>query len=278
MRENTKSQRPSGRRVFRRRVWGLGAVLAVVAIITLIAVFAGTSHRTRPQFASLPAHPDASLHGTIAYFGTDSCVTVVSASGRFAEQPLCLTSTEMQRSPSAGSKLIGPQLVWRTDGRLEVTMFTMAFADKGQPPTYSAGWQKVIDVRTGAITQTPPAGVPQTWNLTTRPANGPAGATLMVQNSSNGTGKVTITLTQPGRPTRTLLSAQGPGEYTYRLYSAFWSPDRQWIAADDGRILLITPGSPPVTRVVTDQLASGGFNDDPRRSNFAVTSADLLGR
>lgn len=277
MSEHIDPKRPHGHRVVTRRLWAVGALVTTAVIVVAVVFLAGTSHRTRPQFASLRTQPDLSLHGTIAYFGTNSCVTVVSASGKFVKQLLCLTSTEMQRSPSTGSKLVGPELVWRTDGRLEVTMFTMTFADKGQPPSYSAGWQKVIDVRTGSITQTPQTEVPQTWNLTTRPENGPAGATLMVQNSSNGTGKVTITLTQPGGPTHMLLSAQGPGEYTYRVYSAFWSPDRQWIAADDGRILLITPGSPPVTRIVTDQLASGGFNEDPHRSNFAVTSADLLG-
>jgi hypothetical protein len=36
--------------------------------------------------------------------------------------------------------------------------------------------------------------------------------------------------------------------YSYDLHAAFWAPNWQWIAVDDGRILIITPGAPPVTR------------------------------
>jgi hypothetical protein len=73
---------------------------------------------------------------------------------------------------------------------------------------------------------------------------------------------------------RTLLSAQGPGEYTYRLGAAFWAPNWQWIAADDGRILIITTGHHPVTRVLTAESSQGAF--DAQLARFAVTGANIL--
>ncbi len=89
--------------------------------------------------------------------------------------------------------------------------------------------------------------------------------------SDNGRIKVTLT---DRNGTRTLLSAQGPGEYTYGLGAAFWAPHWQWIAADDGRILIITIGHPPVTRVLTTESSQGGF--DARYARFAVTGANIL--
>lgn len=259
----------------RRIAWAGAAALVTVVIIAAFLVFGG-SHHAVPRFPSLTAHPDPSLHGTVAYFTTHSCVEAVSASGRFSKQVLCIAPDDV-RKPQADSKPIGPQLVWRADGRLEVTMFRMSIAGKGRAPTYSAGWQKVVDLRTGAVTQTPAADLPRTWNTATRPTTNGSGQTVSISNSPAGTGKITITLTEADGRQRTLLSAQGPGEYTYHLYAAFWSPDGQLIAADDGRILIITPENPAVTRVLVERPASGGFSEVPARANFAITTADLLG-
>lgn len=265
---------PSRRK--RRTVWGGAAVLVLTMLaIALLLLANNPSRRAVPQFPSLRSSPDLSLVGTVAYFTTNSCIDVVSASGEFSKQVLCLTAADTQKPQQAGLKLIGPQLIWRPDGRLEITMFAMTKGD-GKEPSYSAGWQEVVDVRTGAIERTPTTHVPNTWNTSTRPTNGPSGQHLTVENASDGSGKVAIILTQPGRPDRALLSTQGPSEYTYHLYSAFWSPDRKWIAADDGRILVLTLGNPVVVRVLADNLASGGFNDDPARANFAITTANLL--
>jgi len=82
--------------------------------------------------------------------------------------------------------------------------------------------------------------------------------------------------TAPG--SRTLLSAQGPGEYAYGLISAFRAPDFQWIAADDGRILVVTATDPSVTRVLTDESTTIAFGgEDPRLDRFAVTSENIFG-
>jgi len=50
----------------------------------------------------------------------------------------------------------------------------------------------------------------------------------------------------------------------------------------DGRILVITPGDPSVTRVLTDETREGRDSpagltgEDPRLASFAVTAADIL--
>jgi hypothetical protein len=72
---------------------------------------------------------------------------------------------------------------------------------------------------------------------------------------------------------RTLLSARGPGKGTYRLQTVFWAPNWQWLAADDGRILIITTENPAVTRVLTAESTMGGYGGYPR---FAVAAQDIL--
>jgi hypothetical protein len=72
---------------------------------------------------------------------------------------------------------------------------------------------------------------------------------------------------------RTLLSMR-PGEYTYRPGAAFWAPNSQWIAAAGGRILIITTGRHPVTRVLTAESSQGAF--DANLARFAVTGASIL--
>lgn len=270
---------PAARR--RRRFWigwliGSGIAACVVIVALFVILVGGLARHGQPKFPFLAETPDRSLHGAVAYFATNSCVRVVAASGQTSRDVLCIEPSEVL-APRENSKPVGPELVWRADGRLEVTMFRMSVA-KGQAPSYSAGWQTVVDVRTGVAQETPTADLPTSWNTTTRATTNASGQKLSIYNSSSGTGKIRVTLTEANGAARTLLSVQGPGEYTYHLYSAFWSPDGQWIAADDGRILVITPGNPAVTRVLVDQMRNGGFSDTPAISNFAVTSADLLTR
>jgi hypothetical protein len=125
-------------------------------------------------------------------------------------------------------------------------------------------------VRTGKIEDVPAAKVPSQPNRATHPVVSPAGQRIR-WTSDNG--RVTVTLTSHYR-SRTLLSVQGPGEYTYGLGAAFWAPNWQWIAADDGRILIITTGHQPVTRMLTSQSSQGAF--DANLARFAVTGASLL--
>lgn len=250
-----------------------GVAIAVVASAALVLGFliAGSLTRQVPQFASLAKHPDRSLQGTVAYYADQSrCVRIVAAAGRPAKTVFCLPKMDVPKAVKEG-KEIGPQLVWLPGGRLQVTMFRMTPPAKpGAAPALHPGWQKIIDVRTGKIEDVPVADVPSQPNRATHPMVSPRGQRIS-WTSDNGRVKVMLT---GHNESRTLLSVQGPGEYTYGLGAAFWAPNWQWIAADDGRILIITTGHHPVTRVLTAESSQGAF--DAQLARFAVTGANVL--
>ena len=248
----------------------IAVVIAVVsaALVVGVLLIHGTGHE--PRFPSLAVHPDSSLHGTVAYFDDrTSCVRVVAAAGRPSKTVLCIPGQDVAKAKKLG-KEIGPQLVWLPGGRLEVTMFRMTPpARPGAIPALHKGWQKVVGMRTGQVTTVPATAVPDRPNLGTHPAVSPAGQRITWTSSD---GRVKITL-RDGSGQRTLLSVTGPPE-TYRMGAVFWAPNGQWIAADDGRILIITPGRHPVTRVLT--AASSHIAFEQRFARFAVTGADLV--
>lgn len=259
----------------RRWVWiALPALVALVAVAWLVLVVTELHGQSRPipSFPSLIQNPDSSLHGTVAYTDSESrCVRIVAAAGGPSKDVLCLGPQKLDPKTAAvvGKEMSLPQLVWRSDGRLEVTMMLMRGGGPGKPPVHFVPeWQKTVDVTTGAVQDVPAADLPSGPNLSTQPATNPAGQRLAW--TSDGDGRVKVTLTDPSG-SRTLLSARGPGEYTYALHRVFWAPDSQWIAADDGRILVITPGSDPVTRVLVD--GGGGASDYPL---FAVTDRHMM--
>lgn len=273
--DTTPVPRPSRRR---RPAWIVLAALAgaaglfVVLNVLGFAIFHAREGRSVPKFESLAAQPDRSLQGTVAYTtGNDRCVRIVAAAGQPARDVYCIGAWQPSKSAVEGKQMNEPQLVWRDEDRLEITMFRMQVgpANKGKPPVYTAEWQKLVDVRTGAVEDVPAAMLPSGPNLTTHPTVSPTGQRLAW--SVNGpTGQARVTLTDSSG-TRTVLSAHGPGEYGYNFYAVFWAPNWQWIAADDGRILIITPGSPPVTRVLVD--GAGAWSDFP---TFAATGENIL--
>lgn len=245
--------------------WTLVIFAVVVAVPTLFAAIFVLGHAFQgedPQFESLSENPDPSLHGTVAYFADGTqCVRIRAAAGRPYKDVLCPESEPVSKAEKEG-KLVGPQLAWRPDGRLEVTMFRMV----GPPePIYAAGWQKLVDVRSGGVEDVPASDVPAEPDAVPGPAVSPAGERV---DWSSGDGRVEVTLTDDSG-TRTLLSAKGPSE-TYGLDTAFWAPDFEWVAAFDGRILVITTEDPAVTRILADESGMGSS------FNFAVTDADLL--
>lgn len=261
----------------RRKRWAwfaLPALLAFVLVAWLLFVgnFHGGSNRPVPSFPSLSANPDSSIQGTVAYTDTESrCVRIVAAAGSPSKDVLCLGPQKLNPETAAviGKEMLLPQLVWRSDGRLEVTMMLMKGGGPGKPPVHFAPeWQKIVDVTTGAVQDVPAADLPTGPNLSTRPATNPDGQ--KVTWSSDGEGRVRVALTDTNG-THTLMSARGPGEYTYSLHSAFWAPNWQWIAADDGRILVITPGATPLTRILVD--SGGGSSEYPL---FAVTARNMI--
>jgi hypothetical protein len=252
----------------RRRAILVAAVIVAAAAIVVIVV-ADAGNRSVPSFPSLADKPDATLRGTVAYLdeATD-CVRIVAAAGQPSKEVMCLPPLDPADAATRG-KPVGPQLVWLADGRLEVTMFRMT---DPPGPNFRPGWQKIVDVRTGAVTETPATQVPSVPDLRGRPTVSPDGARVSFTSNAES-GHVTITLTDASGASRTLLDERGPGKYTYGVYAAFWSPDYTSIFADDGRILVITPGEPPTVRVLTEQSSSGLDGDQAR---FAVTRENLL--
>lgn len=258
----------------RRRRWPLvlGIVVGAVAVLIGVVVFAFVREvgRPVPDFPSLADAPDNTLTGTVAYTADGGCVRIVAAAGAPSKEVYCIPPMDVSAAEMKGKEL-GPQLVWLDDGRLEITMFRMT---DPPGPDYLAGWQRVVDVRTGEVTETPASDVPSEPNLTTRPTTDPRGREVTF-TSDPASGRISIDLVE-GSSRRTLLSAQGPPNYTYGLDAAFWAPDWSWIAADDGRILVVTTDDPSVTRVLVDPTNSGGFGGDAgQQSTFAITSTDF---
>ena len=195
------------------------AIVTAVAVI-VVAALVGSSRQV-PAFPSLAGAPNRTLQGTVAYYAdATSCVKVVAASGEPSRNVLCIPGQDPAEAEELG-KLVGPQLVWRPDGRLEVTMFRLT---DPPGPSFSPGWQKVVDVRTGAVQEVPSQQLPSQPNLGTQPTVSPDGR--RITTTSDDDGRVEIVLHEGDR-SRVLLSAHGPGEGTYHMATAFWAPNGQ---------------------------------------------------
>ena len=260
---------PPPRARSRRRLWiGVGVLGGVVLLVLVTVVFLGfrAQLRGRPSFPLLTSTPDPSLHGTVAYLGEGNCIRIIAAGGGRSREVWCVPSQDVPKAEKLGKEQ-GPQLVWRPDGRLEVTMFRMT---DPPGPNFNPGWQKIIDVGTGKVEDVPAAEVPSAANRTTHPSTNATGQRIS-WTSDTASGRIRIVLHE-GATSRTLLSTQGPGQYTYGLSAVFWSTDGKWIAADDRRILVITPADGRVRVLVMP--ADSGFGGELAR--FAITSRDLL--
>lgn len=273
---------PAPRRHRRRRGLAIALVVVVGGVVAFlvaawigILVFHAREDRPLPEFPALATEPDPALHGTVATYAPDTgCVRLVAAAGRPTRDVYCLPEEGPDVWVEEG-KPVGPQLVWLPDGRLEVTMFRMAPGPgtKTAPPL-TAGWQRIVDPRTGAVEEVPADRVPSRPDEWPGATTDPSGRTVEVDFDPT-TGTAEVALESDGR-SRTLLSVHGPGEYTYSFGPAFWAPDGQWIAAaDTGRILVITPGRPARTRVLVTGVGegAGGGTAGPW---FAVTADDVL--
>ena len=254
---------------------GVGA-FALLWVVLGMVIYHSQESRPIPTFPSLADHPDPSLSGTVAYYDSQSgCIRIVAAAGQPSKQAWCLP----KEGPSTWLKVgkpAGPQLVWRKDGQLEVTMFRWTpTPDQKTAPALRPGWQKIIDVRSGTVENVPAAQVPSSPNLTTEPTTSPGGDRI-TWTSDPPTGKVNVFVTDASGSKRTLLSVHGPGEYTYQFGPVFWAPNYQWIAAaDDGRILVITPTAPAVTRVLRTGTG-GGAGGGTAGPAFAITTENIL--
>jgi hypothetical protein len=274
---------PADERARRHRRRWMGAMLGVLGTIAVFAVVVGVGFvvghvreaRPLPTFPSLAEHPDPSLQGTVAYYADDTrCIRLVASAGTPSRNLWCLPPEGPSTWETTG-KPVGPQLVWRPDGRLEITMFRMKpTKDTKSAPPLTRGWQKIIDVHNRAVEDVPTAEVPESPNLSTQPTVNAQGEQLRM-NFDAATGKAEVTLTTRSG-TRALLSVHGPGEYTYQFGPVFWAPNGNWIAAtDDGRILIIDPRDPATTRILVTGTG-GGAGGGTAGPTFAVTSENIL--
>jgi hypothetical protein len=236
------------------------ALVAAAGVVVAIGAGLRRANRPIPEFPSLADSPDPSLEGTVAYYDTDAgCVRVVDASGAASEDAYCFDADDDEN---------GPQLAFRPDGRLEVTMYSWP-----QGGELSAKWQRLVDVGSGEVEEVPIADVPEKPTQSPIPAVGPDGQTVTYESKS---GTITVTLTSDAG-TRTLLSATGP-EGGYQVSPGgqpVWSPDGDWIVLDEGRLLLITTADPSQTRVLVDPVGGLGSYRSFEVRLFAVADTTL---
>jgi hypothetical protein len=219
------------------RTSGLVAVAAATALVVgaigmavLFGGRAGNPFAPTPAFASLQAHPDASIQGTVAYnalaspnatkTGKESCVMVVAAGGATPRKLLCVPVT----------KAMGPALRWAAPGHLEVTARSGAL------------WRRDVDLATGAV-MTLPYQKPGALSST-----GPHGEKV---TWTNELGRFRAFLTV-GSTKTTLLSVDAPR--TYGWENATWSASGAWFAVADfgARILIVTTANPQVRVLARD--------------------------
>lgn len=221
-----------------------------------------------PVFPSLVNAPDPSLHGTVAYYDNPSrCVRVIAASGAKSKEVMCMPELDPNKAKTDG-KPVGWNLTWRPDNRLEITEFLM-FGDGGSP-TFKPGWQKVVDVVSGAVEDVPAAQIALLPTPGARTTTSPMGDELSF--TSDG-GSIAVNLKSASGTQRTLLKAKGNPE-TYSLNSVSWSPGFNWVAVDDDHLLITTIDDPSTTRTLTPPLQSDYGYDALHW--FDITAADLL--
>ena len=243
-------------------------VIAGVALLAAVGVGAavGIAWRTtaEPSFPSLQDDPHAEFQGTVAYYSDSSgCVRIMAAAGQPSKEVYCIPDEPIEVKEEKG-KPIGPHLAWLPDGRISVTMYRMTPVPG---PEVLPGWQRLVDPQTGAVEEVPEKDVPQVAPVIDHPLVSPDGARLTTVSEE---GAAVVSVTKDGQ-TRILLEVSGDPR-SYRMAPAYWSPDFTWIAADDGRILIIDPTDPATTWILTDDA---GTTVDERFDRFAITAQEI---
>jgi hypothetical protein len=244
----------------RNRAAAIAAVLVagLLAVAILLFVAAKEDEIRRPDLPSLVGKPDASLHGTVAYLDgkVRPCVHVLTVSGSWRNDTLQWCAP-------------GRTLRWTTDGFLEHLEFSKDFDTKGRPATDRRGGTAVsgqrIDVRTGTATAVTVADMPATSPPPPIPSLGPR-RQRAVAASSNG--HVTVSIVRADGSRRRVFSGDGGSLYAVEVLG--WAPDGSWILASDGRLLVITTGTRPTTRVLAPDYVGGDSADPP-----TITTSDV---
>jgi hypothetical protein len=248
-----------------------GVIAVAIAAVALVAAAGlgaavGFALRTtaEPSFPSLQDEPQAQFRGTVAYYSDSSgCVRIMAAAGQPSKEVYCIPDEPTEVKQEKG-KPIGPHLAWLPDGRISITMYRMTPVPG---PEVRPGWQRLVDPRTGAVEEVPQADVPRAAPVIDHPTVRPDGAQLTTVSEE---GAAVVTLTKDGQ-SRTLLDVSGDPR-SYRMAPAYWSPDFTWIAADDGRILIVDPVDPATTWILTDDA---GTTVDERFDRFAITAEQI---
>ena len=244
----------------------VGVAVAVAVIVVAVQLLKAATWQ-EPAYPSLQENPDPSVHGTVAYLSDDTnCVRIIAAGGGRSQEVYCLPEQDVEKALKGLGKEQGPQLVVARPAGSSSPMFRMT---DPPGPSFEPGWQKIVDVRTGEVENVPDSDAPGEANRDAASPGECRRAAARADRRGDGRARARGRLRLP-----TLLSVDVPPEQAYGMPAAFWSPDGEWIAADDGRLLVIVPDDPPVIRVLTDESTQGRFEGE--LSRFAVTGLDLL--
>jgi hypothetical protein len=214
----------------RRRNIGF-VVLAVVVVVLggLIALNVRSNTRV-PSFPALADHPDPSLHGTVSYGNFDN-VQVRALSGAASKQ--------LVSGLGGNGEPYIDEVRWLSDGRLQ------AFSHR------EPRWSRIYNLRTGAVETVPASDISAKAAPTKTVLVNAKGERLGYRSD---TGNVSVTVTGP-TGTRTVLKTTGGT--LYAIGQPTWAPDGTTVLVHDNadRILLITTGPHPTTRVFADNAA-----------------------
>lgn len=246
----------------------IAVAIAAVALLAAVGLGAAVGFALRttaePSFPSLQDDPQVQFQGTVAYYSDSSgCVRIMAAAGQPSKEVYCIPDEPIEVKEEKG-KPIGPHLAWLPDGRISITMYRMTPVPG---PEVRPGWQRLVDPQTGTVEEVPDADVPQAAPVLDHPTVRPDGAQLTTVSED---GAAVVSVTEDGQ-TRILLDVSGDPR-SYRVAPAYWSPDFTWIAADDGRILIINPTDPATTWLLTDDV---GITVDERFDRFAITAEQI---
>ncbi len=256
----------------RRRRWTAALVgttsVALVAVVIAVSLVVGGPDYSGPvpQFPSLAAQPDASLHGTVAYVvvtkdvaakAMSECARVTLASGGGSRDLLCWSF-----DPAAPATV-----AWLDPAHLLVTLFTTGPHSRDLRPE----WAKIVEVSSGSAQDVPAADLGKRAVPPSGPTTNAAGETVVATGKDGN-----LTLAVRGRSGTRILLAVRDANAGWNLRSGpAWSPDGTWILwSDGGRLLVTTSGARSSTRVLSTAEVFG-VAADYGLPTFAVNGADV---
>jgi hypothetical protein len=244
------------------------SAVALLGLVLLVGLIVGGPDYSKPvpAFPSLSSHPDAALHGSVAYVVVEKdvaaksmsgCARVTLASGRPSKDLLCWPF-----DPAAPVTV-----AWRDPSHLLVTLSST----RSKAPDLQPRWAKVVDVASGTTTEVAADRIGKGANPPSGPTTNAAGATVL---ASGGGGNLELSL-RTRSSTRTLLSVHDSNPGWGIQSGPAWAPDGTWILWSDGnRLLSTTTGARPTTRVLSTGEVFGAAAEHGIQT-FATNGVDL---